>query len=114
MFERICGISGKAGNLRGEIQAGGNPFEGPRRNEYPNPPMAMSWPPTLFAEAARGLGFHPFPQPSANMSRAYVNPLGVRLEACTYCGFCEKFACGNYSKASASSAGTTRTRSPRR
>ena len=100
-FERLCGISGKAGNLRGQIQAGGNPFEGPRQNEYPNPPMAMSYPPTLFAEAAKGLGLHPFPQPSANMSQAYVNPLGVRLEACTYCGFCEKFACGNYSKASA-------------
>ena len=100
-FERLCGISGKAGNLRGQIQAGGNPFEGPRANEYPNPPMAMSYPPTLFAEAAQGLGFHPFPQPSANMSQAYTNPLGVRLEACTYCGFCEKFACGNYSKASA-------------
>ena len=100
-FERLCGISGKAGNLRGQIQAGGNPFEGPRQNEYPNPPMAMSYPPALFAEAAQGLGLHPFPQPSANMSQAYVNPLGVRLEACTYCGFCEKFACGNYSKASA-------------
>jgi gluconate 2-dehydrogenase alpha chain len=34
------------------------------------------------------------------MSRAYVNPLGVRLAPCTYCGFCEKFGCGNYSKAS--------------
>jgi len=100
-FERLCGISGKAGNIGGQIQAGGNPFEGPRSREYPNPPMAMSYPPALFAEAATGLGLHPFPQPSANMSHAYVNPLGVRLEACTYCGFCEKFACGNYSKASA-------------
>jgi gluconate 2-dehydrogenase alpha chain len=100
-FERLCGISGKAGNIRGEIQPGGNPFEGPRASEYPNPPMAMSYPPTLFAQAARDLGLHPFPQPSANMSRAYTNPLGVRLEACTYCGFCEKFACGNYSKACA-------------
>jgi gluconate 2-dehydrogenase alpha chain len=34
------------------------------------------------------------------MSRAYVNPLGVRLGPCTYCGFCEWFGCGNYSKAS--------------
>jgi gluconate 2-dehydrogenase alpha chain len=100
-FERLCGISGKAGNLQGRIQPGGNPFEGPRSREYPNPPMAMSYPPALFAEAAAGLGLHPFPQPSANMSQAYVNPLGVRLEACTYCGFCEKFACGNYAKASA-------------
>ena len=34
------------------------------------------------------------------MSRAYTNPLGVQLGPCTYCGFCEKFGCGNYSKAS--------------
>jgi gluconate 2-dehydrogenase alpha chain len=34
------------------------------------------------------------------MSRAYVNPLGARLAPCSYCGFCEKFGCGNYSKAS--------------
>jgi gluconate 2-dehydrogenase alpha chain len=34
------------------------------------------------------------------MSRAYENPLGVRLAPCTYCGFCEWFQCANYSKAS--------------
>jgi gluconate 2-dehydrogenase alpha chain len=34
------------------------------------------------------------------MSRAYVNPLGVRMGPCTYCGYCEWFGCGNYSKAS--------------
>ncbi len=100
-FEYVCGISGKAGNLRGQIQEGGNPFEGPRQREYPNPPLDMTYPPTLFAEAARSLGHHPFPQPAANMSRAYTNPLGVQLAPCTYCGFCEKFGCGNYSKSSA-------------
>jgi gluconate 2-dehydrogenase alpha chain len=100
-FEYLCGIAGKAGNLGGQIQEGGNPFEGPRRREYPNPPMAMTYPPTLFAEAAKSLGHKPFPQPSANMSQAYTNPLGVQLGPCTYCGFCEKYACGNYSKASA-------------
>jgi gluconate 2-dehydrogenase alpha chain len=99
-FEYLCGIAGKAGNLRGQIQDGGNPFEGPRQREYPTPPMAMTLPPTLFAEAAKSLGYHPFPQPSANMSQAYTNPLGVQLGPCTYCGFCEKFGCGNYSKAS--------------
>ena len=98
-FEYLCGISGKAGNLNGQIQEGGNPFEGPRSREYPNPPMTMSYPPTLFAQAARSLGHKPFPQPSANMSQAYTNPLGVQLGPCTYCGFCEKFGCGNYSKA---------------
>jgi gluconate 2-dehydrogenase alpha chain len=100
-FEYLCGISGKAGNLNGAIQEGGNPFEGPRKREYPNPPMEMTWPPMLFAEAAKSLGYQPFPQPAANMSRAYTNPLGVQLGPCTYCGFCEKFACGNYSKSSA-------------
>jgi gluconate 2-dehydrogenase alpha chain len=100
-FEYLCGIGGKAGNLKGQIQDGGNPFEGPRQREYPNPAMDMTLPPTLFAEGAKSLGYHPFPQPSANMSRAYTNPLGVQLGPCTYCGFCEKFTCGNYSKASA-------------
>ena len=34
---RSCaGISGKAGNLRGKKIEGGNVFEGPRQNEYPN------------------------------------------------------------------------------
>ena len=46
------------------------------------------------------MGYKPFPQPSGNMSRAYRNPLGVRLGPCTYCGFCEWFGCANYSKAS--------------
>ena len=29
-FEYLCGTSGKAGNIKGQIQAGGNPFEGSR------------------------------------------------------------------------------------
>ena len=29
-FEYLCGTSGTAGNLNGQIQPGGNPFEGPR------------------------------------------------------------------------------------
>ncbi|ETW11568.1 gluconate dehydrogenase [Roseivivax marinus] len=100
-FEKLCGIAGKAGNLNGETQEGGNPFEGFRSSEYPNPPMDMVASPLKFADAARELGYNPFPGPSANMSRAYTNPLGVQLAPCTYCGFCEKYACGNYSKATA-------------
>lgn len=99
-FEYLCGISGTAGNLKGKIQSGGNPFEGPRSRDYPNPPMDMVYGPTLFAAAAKETGHKPFPCPSANMSRAYTNPLGVTLGPCTYCGFCEKFGCGNNSKAS--------------
>ncbi len=99
-FEYLCGTSGQAGNLRGTIQPGGNPFEGPRSRPYPNPPQTQPFSHTLFAEGARKLGYKPFPQPSGNMSREYRNPLGVRLGPCTYCGFCEWFGCGNYSKAS--------------
>ena len=99
-FEYLCGISGRAGNLNGMIQPGGNPFEGPRARDYPNPPLDMVYGPTLFADAAQSIGNHPFPCPAANMSRAYTNPLGVQLGPCSYCGFCEKFGCGNYSKAS--------------
>ena len=100
-FEYLCGVSGKAGNLSGAIQQGGDPFEGPRSRDYPNPPLDMPYAPMLFAQAAASLGHHPFPHPAANMSRAYTNPLGVQLGPCTYCGFCEKFGCGNYAKASA-------------
>ena len=99
-FDKLCGTSGKSGNLRGKIQPGGNPFEGPRANEYPTPPMPQTYGPTLFGQAAAELGHHPFPHPTGNMSEAYTNPLGAQMGACTYCGFCEKFGCGNYSKAS--------------
>ncbi len=56
-------------------------------------------PPTLFAKAAKDLGLHPFPAPAANLSRPYVNPLGIAMGQCTYCGYCERFGCANYSKA---------------
>ena len=35
-FEYLCGTSGAAGNLKGQILEGGNPFEGPRSRPYPN------------------------------------------------------------------------------
>jgi gluconate 2-dehydrogenase alpha chain len=99
-FEYLCGTCGTAGNLKGQIQEGGNPFEGPRSRPYPNPAQPQPFSHALFAKAARELGYKPFPQPSGNMSREYMNPLGVRLGPCTYCGFCEWFGCGNYSKSS--------------
>ncbi|WP_414637896.1 GMC family oxidoreductase [Aliidongia sp.] len=98
-FEYLCGTSGTAGNLKGALQNGGNPFEGPRSRPYPTPAQKQPFSHTLFAEAARNLGYKPFPQPSGNLSQAYTNPLGVQMGPCTYCGFCEWFGCGNYSKA---------------
>jgi gluconate 2-dehydrogenase alpha chain len=99
-FERLCGTSGQAGNLKGAIQPGGNPFEGPRSRPYPTPPLKQGYGHALFAEAAQQLGYKPFPQPAGNLSRAYTNPLGVTLGQCTYCGYCEWFGCANYSKSS--------------
>jgi gluconate 2-dehydrogenase alpha chain len=99
-FERLCGISGKAGNLAGKIQEGGNPFEGARRREYPLPPLKRCHSTVLFDKAAREAGFHPFPAPAANTSEPYKNLYGVQMGQCTFCGFCEWFGCGNYSKAS--------------
>ncbi|NUO73515.1 MAG: GMC family oxidoreductase [Frateuria sp.] len=99
-FEYLCGISGLAGNVKGQLIEGGNPFEGPRQRGYPLPPLERSASTVLFDKAARAVGFKPFPCPAANASRPYRNPLGVQMGQCTYCGYCEWFGCGNYSKAS--------------
>ena len=99
-FEKVCGISGKAGNLRGQIQPGGNPFEGARLDEFPLPPLASLNSGLLFAKATRELGYHPFPQAAANASKAYTNPHGAQLGPCNFCGFCERYGCYMYSKAS--------------
>lgn len=98
--EKMMGIAGKAGNLGGERRDGGNVFEGPRQNEYPLPPLEQLYNGKVFEAGARELGWHPFPLPSANASRAYTNPYGMQLGPCNFCGFCERFGCLNYSKAS--------------
>ena len=99
-FEYLCGTSGKAGNIKGQIQPGGNPFEAPRSREYPTPPLKEQYNGALFRKAATQLGYHPYPQPASNMSVPYTNPDGLKLNACVYCGYCERFACEHYAKAS--------------
>jgi gluconate 2-dehydrogenase alpha chain len=100
-FDKLCGVSGKAGNLKGKIVAGGNPFEGARSDEYPNRPIKTSAPSQMFAEAAKSLGYHPFPSPVAIASAAYNNSEGLTLGACEYCGYCNRIACEANAKASA-------------
>jgi gluconate 2-dehydrogenase alpha chain len=99
-FEKLCGVSGKAGNLRGKLVDGGNVFEGPRQNEYPNPPLAKSMAGTIMDAASRSLGYHPFQAPSSNASEVYTNFEGQTLGACEYCGHCERFGCEANAKAS--------------
>ena len=97
--EQVFAASGQVGNLQGEIIEGGNPFEGVRTNEYPNPPMKQHYAGVLFEEAAKRENTTPFPFPSGNVTREYTNPYGATLHACTYCGYCERFGCGYYAKA---------------
>jgi gluconate 2-dehydrogenase alpha chain len=97
-FEYLLGTSGKAGNIKGQINSGGDPHESPRSREYPTPPQKEHFQGAMFRKAASSLGYHPFPQPSSNLSRPYTNPEGMKLNACVFCGFCERFACEHYAK----------------
>jgi len=99
-FDKVFALSGQAGNLRGEIQEGGNPFEGPRTNDFPLPPLRRVHATELFDKAARDVGFHPYPVPASNASKPYTNHYGVDMGPCTFCGFCERFGCYNNSKGS--------------
>ena len=99
-FEYTAAISGKAGNIQGQIQPGGNPFEAPRAREYPLPPLTPILASEMFTEAAKNNGYHPFPRPSANASRAYTNPDGSKFGACHYCGYCQRFGCEANAKGS--------------
>ena len=73
-FEYTAAVSGKAGNIKGKIQAGGNPFEAPRAREYPLPPLTPILASEMFAEARARAGYHPFPRPSANASQRLHQP----------------------------------------
>ncbi|HSZ08368.1 MAG TPA: GMC family oxidoreductase [Steroidobacteraceae bacterium] len=97
-FEYLLGTSGKAGNIKGQRQPGGDPHESPRSRDYPTPPQKELMQGALFRKAASSLGYNPFPQPSSNLSRPYTNPEGMKLNACVFCGFCERFACEHFAK----------------
>jgi len=100
LWEKLFGISGRAGNIKGEIRAGGNPFEAPRQNEYPQPPLETLEAGLILEDAAKKLGAHAFPMPAGNSSGAYTNPDGMQLGQCQYCGHCERFFCEANAKAS--------------
>jgi gluconate 2-dehydrogenase alpha chain len=86
--EYAVGVSGQAGNVNGEIDPRGNPFEGPRSRPYPMPPLRRTDFLDLMSDAAAGLGWHPFPCPAAINSEPYDG-----RPACTYCGFTSLNGC---------------------
>ena len=99
-FEYLLGTSGKAGNIKGKKIPGGNIFEDPRSREYPTPPQKEPYGSAIFRKAAEGFGYHAYPQPSCNLSQPYTNPEGLTLNTCTFCGYCERFACEHFAKSS--------------
>lgn len=99
-FEYLLGVSGKAGNLKGKKIDGGNPFEDPRARDYPTPPMKEPYGSAMFRKAAASLGYHPFPQPSSNLSQPYTNPEGLTMNTCMFCGYCERYGCEHFAKSS--------------
>ena len=86
--EYEIGVSGKAGNIKGTIDRRGNIFEGARAREYPMPPLRGTGFTDMMADAARKLGWHPFPGPAAVNTRNYQSRAG-----CAYHGFCARGGC---------------------
>jgi gluconate 2-dehydrogenase alpha chain len=86
--EYEIGVSGQAGNINGKIDPRGNTFEGARAREYPMPPLRGTSFTEMMADAARKLGWRPFPGPAAIASRAYQGRTG-----CAYHGYCSRGGC---------------------
>lgn len=94
--ERVMGVAGIAGNVRGVPVSEGNPFEPYRSEPLPLPPTRRAPTGRLFTEAARRLGYHPYPVPVSVNSEPYDG-----RPACTYCSWCTFYVCHNDSKSTA-------------
>ena len=86
--EREIGVAGLAG---------ANPFEGQRGGAFATPPVPPTRAALRFADAARRLGYTPYPTPAAVLTRTR----GER-NACNLCGRCSHYDCLRRAK------GTTR------
>jgi len=101
-YDRVewqLGVSGKAGNINGEVVDGGNPFESSRKREFPMPPLLKGPADDRFFESCKKLGFHPFPQAAAIASEEFKGRSG-----CVYCGFCHGYPCHVGAKTSTQNA----------
>src|SRR5215831_4114821 len=93
--EYAIGVSGKAGNINGNVDQLGNIFEAPRKREYPMPPLRSTGFTEKMAAAARSLGWHPFPGPAGIASKPYEGRSG-----CAYHGYCSGGGCHVNAKSS--------------
>ena len=90
-YDRVeyeVGVSGQSGNLDGTIDERGNIFEGSRQRPYPMPPLRTTGFTQMMTDAARKIGWHPFPGPAAVNSVRYQG-----RAACGYHGFCNRGGC---------------------
>lgn len=81
-WEKTAGISGEP-----------DPLGDKRSSDYPNPPMLESPAVRLFKETTKKMGYHPYQVASGNLSQAYTNPDGEKLNACMFCAFCTMYGC---------------------
>lgn len=81
-WEKTAGISGEP-----------DPLGDKRSSDYPNPPMLASPAVKLFKETTKRMGYHPFQVASGNLSQAYTNPDGEKLNACMFCSYCTMYGC---------------------
>ena len=90
--EEVVGIQGPAHGPLGRVD-NPNPYESPRSTPFPLPPGVPQLNSLLLADAARRLGYHPAPVPTAIVSRPYRG-----RPACLDCGFCLDFGCPSNAK----------------
>lgn len=81
-WEKTAGISGEP-----------DPLGDRRSSDYPNPPMLESPAVRLFKDTTKKMGYHPFQVASGNLSQAYTNPDGEKLNACMFCSYCTMYGC---------------------
>ena len=89
-IEHAVGVQGPADGA-----ADADPFAPAKSKPYPMPPGLPMFANTILADAARGLGYHPFAYPTAVASRPYRG-----RPACIDCGFCSGYGCPTHAKSS--------------
>ena len=102
--EYHVGIGGWPGNIEGKIRPlrsdEGNPFEAPRKRDYPFRPLRDNATDVTFRQGALALDLKPFHVPAAVTTEDWTSPYGIKRGGCTYCSFCTNYGCWNGSKGS--------------
>ena len=77
--EHEVGVSGKAGNIQGKLDPLGNVYEGPRQREYPMPPLRSTEYTEHMRDAAKKLGWKPFPGSRSDQLAGVSGPSRLRV-----------------------------------